>query len=55
MWFDNVEIIAAQKVGRETVQYVSNIYKFYASYRAANYYMAQREKKLITKAAKAAP
>ncbi len=44
VWFDNVEIIAAQKVGRETVQYVSNIYKFYASYRALNYYMAQRDK-----------
>jgi len=55
LWFDNVEIIAAQKVGRETVQYVSNIYKFYASYRALNYYMAQREKKVIPKAAKAAP
>jgi membrane-bound lytic murein transglycosylase MltF len=33
LWFDNVEIIAAREIGRETVQYVSNIYKFYASYR----------------------
>jgi membrane-bound lytic murein transglycosylase MltF len=53
VWFDNVEIIAAQKVGRETVQYVSNIYKFYASYRALNYYMSQRDKKVITKVARA--
>jgi membrane-bound lytic murein transglycosylase MltF len=33
-WFNNVEIIAAQQIGRETVQYVGNIYKFYTSYRA---------------------
>ncbi|MCG8331897.1 MAG: lytic transglycosylase F [Chitinophagales bacterium] len=34
VWFNNVEIIAAQQIGRETVQYVSNIFKFYTSYRA---------------------
>jgi membrane-bound lytic murein transglycosylase MltF len=43
-WFDNVEIIAAQEIGRETVQYVSNIYKFYASYRALDHYLVQKEK-----------
>lgn len=42
IWFDNVEIIAAREIGRETVQYVSNIYKFYTSYRALDYYVAQR-------------
>ncbi|HLO80287.1 MAG TPA: transporter substrate-binding domain-containing protein [Chitinophagaceae bacterium] len=47
LWFDNVEIIAAQEIGRETVQYVSNIYKFYASYRALNYYALQRGRKLV--------
>lgn len=31
-WFDNVEIIAAQKIGRETVTYVSNIFKYYVGY-----------------------
>ncbi len=46
-WFDNVEIIAAREIGRETVQYVSNIYKFYASYRALDYYRLQRGKKPI--------
>jgi membrane-bound lytic murein transglycosylase MltF len=46
LWFDNVEIIAAQEIGQETVQYVSNIYKFYASYRALSYYAEQRGKKL---------
>ncbi len=29
IWFDNVEIVAARQIGRETVQYVSNIYKYY--------------------------
>jgi membrane-bound lytic murein transglycosylase MltF len=33
VWFRNVEIIAAEKIGRETVQYVSNIYKYYIAYR----------------------
>lgn len=33
IWFDNVEVIAAQDIGRETVQYVANIYKYYVSYR----------------------
>ena len=32
VWFDNVEIVASEKIGRETVQYVSNIYKYYVAY-----------------------
>jgi membrane-bound lytic murein transglycosylase MltF len=32
IWFRNVEIIAAKRIGRETVQYVSNIYKYYVAY-----------------------
>lgn len=32
-WFDNVEHAAAATVGRETVDYVANIYKYYVSYR----------------------
>jgi membrane-bound lytic murein transglycosylase MltF len=32
VWFDNVERVAAQRMGRETVQYVSNIYKYYIAY-----------------------
>jgi membrane-bound lytic murein transglycosylase MltF len=46
LWFDNVEIMAAREVGQETVQYVSNIYKFYASYRALSYYATQRGKEM---------
>jgi membrane-bound lytic murein transglycosylase MltF len=33
VWFGNVEIIAAKRIGRETVQYVSNIYKYFIAYR----------------------
>jgi len=32
VWFDNVELIAAEKIGAETVGYVSNIYKYYVAY-----------------------
>jgi membrane-bound lytic murein transglycosylase MltF len=35
VWFGNVERVAAEKIGRETVQYVSNIYKYYVAYRLA--------------------
>jgi membrane-bound lytic murein transglycosylase MltF len=34
IWFKNVERGAAKKVGIETVQYVSNIYKYYLVYKA---------------------
>src|SRR5262245_10327084 len=33
VWFGNVEEIAAERIGRETVTYVSNIYKYYIAYR----------------------
>ena len=33
VWFGNVEVVAAKQIGRETVQYVSNIYKYYIAYR----------------------
>jgi len=32
IWFGNVEQIASEKIGRETVTYVSNIYKYYLAY-----------------------
>jgi len=32
IWFHNVEVTAARVIGRETVQYVSNIYKYYIAY-----------------------
>jgi membrane-bound lytic murein transglycosylase MltF len=33
VWFNNVEVVAAKRIGRETVQYVSNIYKYYVAYK----------------------
>jgi membrane-bound lytic murein transglycosylase MltF len=43
-WFNNVEVIAAEKVGRETVQYVSNIYKYYLAYKMVMEQREEREK-----------
>jgi membrane-bound lytic murein transglycosylase MltF len=31
-WFNNVEIVTAEKVGIETTTYVRNIYKYYVAY-----------------------
>jgi membrane-bound lytic murein transglycosylase MltF len=33
VWFNSVEIVAAKRIGRETVQYVSNIFKYYTAYK----------------------
>jgi membrane-bound lytic murein transglycosylase MltF len=33
VWFGNVEQIASERIGRETVTYVSNIYKYYIAYK----------------------
>jgi len=33
VWFGNVEEIASERIGRETVTYVANIYKYYVAYR----------------------
>jgi membrane-bound lytic murein transglycosylase MltF len=35
VWLNNVEVIAAQRIGAETVTYVSNIYKYYVAYKLA--------------------
>lgn len=34
-WFNNVEIVAGREVGRETVDYVRNILKYWVAYRLA--------------------
>jgi membrane-bound lytic murein transglycosylase MltF len=33
LWFDNVERVAAARIGQEPVQYVRNIYKYYVAYK----------------------
>jgi membrane-bound lytic murein transglycosylase MltF len=44
VWFNNVELMAAEKIGRETVTYVSNIYKYYLAYQMLAEERAQRER-----------
>jgi membrane-bound lytic murein transglycosylase MltF len=31
-WFKNVDLVTAEKIGQETVTYVTNIYKYYIAY-----------------------
>jgi len=42
-WFNNVEVVVAREVGRETVQYVSNIYKYYLAYKLVVEQTRERE------------
>ena len=44
VWFGNVELVAARRIGRETVRYVSNIAKYYVAYRLASRSFEIREK-----------
>ena len=44
VWFNNVERIASERIGHETVTYVANIYKYYIAYRLAVEEMEQRRK-----------
>jgi len=34
-WLDNVEVIASREIGRETVRYVRNVFKYYVAYQMA--------------------
>ena len=38
-----MEIVAAESIGRETVQYVSNIYKYYLAYQMVVEQMKERD------------
>ena len=42
VWFNNVELMAAEQIGRETVSYVANIYKYYVAYSLVLHAAAQR-------------
>jgi membrane-bound lytic murein transglycosylase MltF len=44
IWFNNVERVVAEKIGRETVTYVSNIYKYYVAYTLAMEEVAEKAK-----------
>jgi membrane-bound lytic murein transglycosylase MltF len=41
-WFNNVEVVASQRIGRETVQYVANIYKYFLAYQMITERMSSR-------------
>jgi membrane-bound lytic murein transglycosylase MltF len=43
VWFNNVERIASERIGRETVTYVSNIYKYYVAYKLVTEQLERRE------------
>jgi membrane-bound lytic murein transglycosylase MltF len=44
VWFNNVEYVAAEKMGKQTVTYVSNIYKYYIAYKLIEEQNLAREK-----------
>ena len=46
VWFDNVEVIAASRIGVETVTYVANIYKYYVAYKLVALQQEERSKAL---------
>ena len=48
VWFGNVERVASERIGRETVTYVSNIYKYYITYKLL---ADQRDRREAAKAA----
>ena len=47
VWFGNVERIASERIGRETVTYVANIFKYYVAYRLM---LEQQERRTAAKA-----
>jgi membrane-bound lytic murein transglycosylase MltF len=49
-WFHNVENVVARKVGRETVQYVSNIFKYYIAYKLAGEKIERKQNTVKEKA-----
>jgi membrane-bound lytic murein transglycosylase MltF len=44
-WFNNVEVVAAKEIGRETVMYVDDIYKYYVAYSLVAEHHAMKRKK----------
>jgi len=43
-WFNNVEVVTAEKIGIETTTYVRNIYKYYVAYRLMQDIEAEKQK-----------
>ena len=53
LWFNNVERVAAARIGQEPVRYVRNIYKYYVAYKLIE--DAEAAKKAAIAAAPAPP
>ena len=53
-WFNNVEVVTAEKIGIETTTYVRNIFKYYAAYKLATqaHAAAERAKQQVPSAKK---
>jgi membrane-bound lytic murein transglycosylase MltF len=51
VWFNNVEIVTASKIGIEPTTYVRNIFKYYVSYELVR--RAQEEQKRARESHKA--
>ena len=46
VWFHNVELVAEEKVGPETISYVGNIYKYYVAYRLIEDALEERQRQI---------
>ena len=46
VWRNNVELVAARRIGQETVTYVANIYRYYVAYRLAQNEENARQREL---------
>jgi membrane-bound lytic murein transglycosylase MltF len=44
LWFENVEVVAARRIGAEPVRYVANIYKYYIAYRLEFHHQERRRR-----------
>jgi len=49
-WFNNVEIVVAERIGTETTTYVRNIYKYYVAYKLtlAAHQAAEKARQQVT-------
>jgi membrane-bound lytic murein transglycosylase MltF len=54
-WFNNVELVVAERVGMETTTYVRNIYKYYVSYKLTLEAMEAQRKARESVAAESGP
>ena len=43
-WFNNIELVTAEKIGIETTTYVRNIFKYYTSYKLTLQAQQEQEK-----------